>query len=267
MIQQNSVPPGFRQSAALTILAICLILSSCISQKKLQYVRDKNKDVKTFKEAGLQDYRLKPNDELYIQVTSQDEAAASIFANSRQETTSYIGSISPYGASLMSYSIDKDGYLLLPVIGKIQAKDKTVAEVSLLLQQALINVLNQPVVTVKLVNRFVSVLGEVKTPGHYSYSQEKLTIYDALGMAGDITDFGNRKHVILIRNENGTNSRINVDLTKSAVLSSEYYNLRPNDIVYVKQVRQKFWNISQVPISLFLSAVTTALLIYSIIQP
>jgi len=157
--------------------------------------------------------------------------------------------------------------LQLPVIGKISAKDKTVAEVSLILQEALVHVLNQPVVTVKLVNRFVSVLGEVKTPGHYSYFQEKLTIYDALGMAGDITDFGNRKHVILIRNENGTNSRINVDLTKSTVLSSEYYNLRPNDIVYVKQVRQKFWNISQVPISLFLSAVTTALLIYSIIQP
>jgi polysaccharide export outer membrane protein len=267
MIQQNSVFTRLRQSNVLTILAFCLIISSCISQKKLQYVRDKNDDVKTFKEAGLQDYRLKPNDELYIQVTSQDDAAASIFANSRQESTNYMSSITPYGASLMSYSIDKEGYLLLPVIGKIQAKDKTVAEVSMIVQDALKNVLNQPVVTVKLVNRYVSVLGEVKNPGHYGYSQEKLTIYDAVSMAGDITDFGNRKHVILIRNEDGTNTRINVDLTKSAILTSEYYNLRPNDIVYVKQVRQKFWNISQVPISLFLSAVTTALLIYSIIQP
>jgi polysaccharide export outer membrane protein len=267
MIRQNLVFTRIRQSSVLTILAFCLLLSSCLSQRKLQYVRDKNKDVKTFKEAGLQDYRLKPKDELYIQVTSQDDAAAGIFANSRQESASYMGSINPYGASLMSYSIDKEGFLLLPVIGKIQAKDKTVAEVSQLLQQALINVLNQPVVTIKLVNRFVSVLGEVRTPGNYSYSQEKMTIYDALGMAGDITDFGNRKQVILIRNENGTNTRINIDLTKSTVLSSEYYNLKPNDIVYVKQVRQKFWNISQVPISLFLSAVTTALLIYSIIQP
>ena len=155
------------QSIAMISLATCLLSSSCISQRKLQYARDKNKDVKSFKEAELSDYRLKHNDELYIQVTSQDDAAASIFANSRQEST-YMGSIDPYGASLMSYSIDKEGYLLLPVIGKISAKDKTVAEVSLILKESLVNVLNQPVVTVKLVNRFVSVLGEVRTPGHYS---------------------------------------------------------------------------------------------------
>jgi polysaccharide export outer membrane protein len=266
MLQRLSVFTRHIQNIALITLAVLFLSSSCISQRKLQYARDRNKDVKSFKESEFPDYRLKPNDELYIQVTSQDDVAASIFANSRQEST-YLGSIDPYGASLLSYSIDKDGYLLLPVIGKIQAKDKTVAEVSLILKESLINVLNQPVVTVKLVNRFVSVLGEVKTPGHYTFSQEKLTIYDALAFAGDITDYGNRKNVILIRNENGANIRINIDLTKSVILSSDYYNLRPNDIVYVKQVRQKFWNISQVPISLFLSAVTTALLIYTIIQP
>jgi polysaccharide export outer membrane protein len=167
----------------------------------------------------------------------------------------------------MSYAIDKDGFLHLPIIGKVTAKDKTLAEVSTLLQESLVNILNQPSVTVKLVNRFVSVIGEVNNPGHFIISQEKISVYEAISLAGDITDFGNRRHVILLRNENGENKRINLDLTKSDILDSEYYNLRPNDVVYVKQVRQKFWNISQVPISLFLSAVTTALLIYSIIQP
>ena len=122
--------------------------------------------------------------------------------------------MSPYGASLMSYSIDKDGYLLLPVIGNIFVKDKTLSQVSIILRDSLNHVLNQPIVSVKLVNRYVSVLGEVRNPGHFPYSQEKLSIFDAIGLAGDITDYGNRNKVILVRNENGENIRINLDLTK-----------------------------------------------------
>ena len=255
----------FKISANGTFMICLLLLSSCVSQSKLQYLQDKDLNIKSFKEVELPDYRIKPNDELSIQVNSLDEAAANVFSNNRQDT--YIGTVTPYGASLMSYSVDRDGFVLLPLLGNILVKDKTVSEVSLILKDSLNHILNQPVVSVKLINRYISVLGEVRNPGHFPYSQDKLTIYDAIGLAGDITDFGNRKNVILIRNINGENLRINMDLTKSEILNSEYYNLRPNDIIYVKLVRQKFWNISQVPISLFLSAITTTLLIYSIIKP
>jgi polysaccharide biosynthesis/export protein len=247
------------------VFAICLLLlSSCITQSKLQYVQDKDNNIKAFKEVELPDYRLKSNDELYIQVFSLDEAAVNVFSNTKQDP--YVGSMSPFGASLMSYAVDKDGYVFLPVIGKIIVKDKTLSEVSTILKDSLNHILSQPIVSVKLVNRYVSVLGEVRNPGHFPYSQDKFTIYDAIGLAGDITDYGNRRQVILIRNINGENFRISVDLTKADILKSEYYNLRPNDIVFVKQARQKFWNISQVPISLFLSAITTAILIHSIIK-
>jgi polysaccharide export outer membrane protein len=138
--------------------------------------------------------------------------------------------------------------------------------VSTILKDSLSHILNQPVVTVKLVNRYVSVLGEVKNPGHFPYSQDKLTIYDALGLAGDITDYGNRNKVILIRNINGENIRINVDITKSDILISDYYNLRPNDIVYVKPLRNKFWGMRQFPFEILFSTLTTALLFYSIFK-
>ena len=166
----------------------------------------------------------------------------------------------------MSYSIDKDGYLLLPVIGNIFVKDKTLSQVSVILRDSLNHVLNQPIVSVKLVNRYVSILGEVRNPGHYPYSQEKLSIYDAIGLAGDITDYGNRDKVILVRNENGENIRINLDLTRSEILASEFYYLRPNDIVYVKPLRNKFWGMRQFPFSILFSTITTGLLIYNIIQ-
>lgn len=252
---------------ALTgLITILCIAGSCVTQKELEYMQDKNTDIKSFKEADFPDYRLKPNDELYIQVSSLDEAAAGIFANSKEQTL-YVGTIQPYGASLLSYSVDKDGFLHLPVIGNILVMDKTVSEVSAVLKDSLTHVLNQPIVSVKLVNRYVSVLGEVKNPGHYTFSQDKLTIYDAIGLAGDVTIYGNREKVILVRNENGENKRINVNLLNSEILAADYYNLRPNDIVYVKPMKKRFWGMDQFPYAIILSTITTALLIYTVVKP
>jgi polysaccharide export outer membrane protein len=256
---------SFHKSINVIALLIFLgLVSSCVTQRKVEYLHDRDKNIKAFKEAEFSDYKLKPNDELYIQINSLDEAAANVFSNGKQDP--YLGSMQPYGASLMSYSIDKEGYLLLPVIGKILVKDKTLSEVSVILKDSLNHILNQPVVTVKLVNRYISVLGEVRNPGHFPYSQDKLTIYDALGLAGDITDYGNRNQVILIRNVNGEDFRINVNITKSDILASDYYNLRPNDIVYVKPLRNKFWGMRQFPFTILFSTLTTGLLIYNIFK-
>jgi polysaccharide export outer membrane protein len=229
-------------------------------------LQDKNKDIKNFNEAQIPDYTLKPYDELYIQINSLDEAAANIFSNTTTQQNMYVGTIQPYGASLISYTIDKDGYLHLPVVGNLLVKDKTVAQVSLMLQESLTNILSQPLVSVKLVNRYVSVLGEVRNPGHFAYAQDKITIYDAIGLAGDITEYGNRKEIILTRNENGKNIRINVNLSKSDILASNYLYIRPNDIVYVKPLRKKFWDLRQFPYSVVLGSITAALLIYTVIK-
>jgi polysaccharide biosynthesis/export protein len=243
-----------------------ILLGSCVTQKELEYLQEENKAKTSFKESEVPEYRLKPDDELYIQVTSQDEAAAGVFASSKDQSY-YVGMMGPYGASLLAYSIDKEGNLNLPVIGKIHVSDKTLAEVSGIVKEALGHILNQPVVTVKLVNRYISVLGEVRNPGHYTYSQEKLTIYDAIGLAGDITAYGNRKEVLLIRNENGMNRRININLTVSDILTSNYLNVSPNDIIYVKPLKRRIWGFEQFPFSVILSTLTTALLIYEVTKP
>lgn len=107
-------------------------------------------------------------------------------------------------------------------------------------------------------------LGEVQRPGHFSYSQEKLTIFDAIGLAGDIAEYGDRNDVILARNENGKNLRINVELTSSELMASQYYCIRPNDMVYVKPMRKKFWGMSQFPFQILLSSLSTAALFYTV---
>jgi polysaccharide export outer membrane protein len=263
--ENHSVRGSYRTVSLFAILGFYMVLSSCVTQSKLEYLQDSNTNIKAFDEAVYPDYRLKPNDELYIQITSLDEAAAGIFSSSRDQSYS-IGTIQPYGASLLSYSVDKDGFLFLPVIGNVQVKDKTLSEVSENLKESFSHILNQPVVSVKLVNRYVSVLGEVNSPGHFAYSQEKLSIYDALALAGDITVYGNRTNVILVRNVNGQNIRINVSLNSSEILSSEYYHLRPNDILYVKPLRQRFWEMEKFPYSIILSTITTAILIYTVVK-
>lgn len=264
MITQKSLQNGIIYSVLLVI--IVALPTSCVTQRKVEYLQDKDKSIKAFNEVQSPDYRLKPNDELYIQISSLDEASANIFSNVSQQQYFNAGIIQPYGASLMSYSIDKDGNLLLPVIGKIPVKGKTIPETVDILKDSLHHILNQPIVSVKLVNRYLSVLGEVANPGHFPYSQDKITVYDALGLAGDITDYGNRNDVILIRNDEGKNMRVSLNLTKTDILSSDYYNLRPNDIVYVKPLRNKFWGMRQFPFTVIFSAVTTGLLLYNVVK-
>lgn len=253
----------------ILILNITLLFSSCVTPRNLEYlsVKDKNDEVfKTFDDAKIPDYKLKPNDELYIQIKSLDDPSTNIFQKEGNQQNNYGGAITPYSASLMSHMIDKSGYIQLPVIGNILVEDRTVPEVMHILQDSLNGILSKPTVTVKLVNRYVSVFGEVKNPGHFPYAQERLTIYDAISLAGDINVYGKRNEIILARNENGKNLRIGIDLTSSEIMASEYYYIRPNDMVYVKPMKKRFWGFSEFPWTILLGSITTGVLLYSVIK-
>jgi len=247
-------------------MLITLCLSSCLTQKDVEYLQDRDNRIKTFSESDLQDYKLKPYDELYIQISSLDDAAINMFSNSTMQQNLSFASMQPYGASLVAYSINKEGFLFLPVVGSIFVKDKTINQVSEILKDSLSNILSQPNVTVKLVNRFVTVLGEVRNPGHFAFSQHKLSIYDALGLAGDINEYGNRREVILTRNEDGKNIKIPIDLTRLDLLASDYYFLKPNDMIYVKPLKKRFWGMREFPFGILLSTISTALLFYSVVK-
>jgi polysaccharide biosynthesis/export protein len=251
--------------ASLIISGITLILlSGCVTQHNLEYMQTKNKNTQAYTEAEMPDYKLKPNDELYIQFSSLDPAEASIFADARGSQSNT--TMDPYGAYLVSYSVDKEGFLLLPVLVKIYVKDRTTSQVSSILTDSLSHILSQPMVKVKLVNRYVSVLGYVNHPGHYPYSHDKLSIYDALGLAGDITIYGNREQITLTRTENGKNIRKYIDLTSPDILGSENYYLRPNDMIYVKPLKKRFWGMQEFPFALILSALSVTLLMYTVIK-
>jgi polysaccharide export outer membrane protein len=241
-------------------------ITSCVTQSKVEYLQGLEVQINEFLENDFQDYRLKPNDELYIQINSLDEGPANVFYNLTSQALGNSAVMTPFGASLISHTIDKNGLILLPLIGYINAKDKTLTQLSRVVKDSLQNVLNNPTVSIKLVNKYVTVLGEVRNPGHFVYSQERLTIFEALGLAGDISDYGNRNEIILVRNEDNKNILINLDINSSQILSSSNYYLRPNDLIYVKPLRNKFWGMRQFPFSVFFSVLTTGLLIYNVMR-
>jgi polysaccharide export outer membrane protein len=258
---QNSCLHSNPKAILTAFVIFPLLFNSCVTQRNLEYMRSNKNTPVEYKEAEYLDYRLKPNDALYINISSVDDAASNVFAQSAVQQT-----LEPYGAYMNSYTVDMDGFVQLPVIGKINVSGKTTAEVSELIKDSVVNILSLPTVTVKLVNRYVSVLGEVRNPGHYVYSQDKFTIFNAIGFAGDINAFGNRREVILARNENGKNTRIIIDLTRADILSSPYYFIQPNDLIYVSPLRKRFWGMQEFPFSLIFSTITTTLLIYTIFQ-
>jgi polysaccharide biosynthesis/export protein len=240
-----------------------LPVSAIVIWNTLRDKDNKGEMIISYAEAKIPDYKLKPNDELSINIKSLDDPATNVFQTLGNQQGSS-GYTTPYSASLTSYMIDKTGFIQLPVIGNMYVKDKTIPEVISMLTGFTDNILSSPTVTIKLVNRYVSVLGEVARPGNFSYAYEKLNVFDALGLAGDITTYGDRDDVMLVRNENGKNLRINIDLTSADLMASEYYYLRPNDMIYVKPMHKKFWGLAQFPWTVLLSTISTVILIYTV---
>jgi polysaccharide biosynthesis/export protein len=261
LLNSNISPVKLKKSSIL-FLIILILFQSCVVQHDLEYMKNEKHSSLTTIEPPFSVYRLQPSDALYIQISSLDDAASNVFAQTSATSTT----LDPYSAYLNSFTIGQDGYVQLPVIGKIKAAGKTTVEVSDIIKDSLNRILSLPVITVKLVNQYVTVLGEVRNPGHYVYSQDKLTVFDAIGLAGDISNYGNRKKVALLRNENGKIVRVYFDLTDPGFLTSKYYYIQPNDMVYVKSMKKRIWGTETIPFALIFSTITTGLLIYTIIQ-
>jgi polysaccharide biosynthesis/export protein len=130
----------------------------------------------------------------------------------------------------------------------------------------LLNFCFMPSVYMRFINNKVTVLGEVNTPGVYTFDRKNINILEAVGYARDITQFGNRRNVLLIRESGVTRTKHYVDLTSSDLFRSEYYLIQPDDIIYVEPLGRKKWGIGTVPYNLLFSAITTFLVVYNFVK-
>ena len=211
-----------------------IILSSCGSSKKVVYLQDAdvNRRVKTEIEYKTV---IHPDDLLSIVVSCDDLESALPFNTPMIGLGNQVTSSSqqiPRG-----YLVDKAGEIDFPVLGKLKVEGISRNELSEMLKEKLSLYLKNPIVTIQFLNFKVTVLGEVRNPGSYKVNSERISILDALGMAGDLQINAKRKNVLVMREDGNEKVFSRVDLTSSELLHSPFFYLQQNDVVYVEPSR------------------------------
>jgi polysaccharide export outer membrane protein len=255
---------SFNPKIFLIAIALLVVLSSCNKKAQLLYFNNiSNQDLKTTK---IPEYTLKQGDVLYIQIITQDPTVSSLFNNrglgNAMQSTMFGNDASNY---LYGYSISDSGIIRLPVLGKLKIADMTINQCRDLIQKQTEIYLKDGIAVVKLLSFKLTVLGEVKSPGVKTNLKDNLTIFEGIGLAGDLTDFAERTNVLLMRQTPDGIKTIRVNLQDKNLLFSEAYYLVPNDILVVEPRKGKLFNMNAPNISISLSILTTALLLLSYI--
>jgi polysaccharide export outer membrane protein len=247
----------------ISILAI--ISSSCVPLRKTVYlqVKESADTVQNFVNERNIDYRIQPGDNLYIRVITLD-AKTNILLNPL--TAVGVGGGGQVGQNdaaiyLQSYEVSEAGYLDFPMIGEIFIRNMNVDEIQEAIRERLKEYLKELVVVVKLVNYDITILGEVRRPGRYTVYRANFNIFQAISIAGDMTDFANANRVAIIR-QTKTGSTVHmVDMTRRSILASEFYYVKPYDIIFVYPVRGKQFTFANFPYGVVFGFISTTILL------
>lgn len=239
-----------------SILALIFVFTSCASNKKIHYLQTAGDEMEN---ALKYENTLQPDDNLLIVVTAantdlvQDFNMSFLFSRSTEM-------MSNTDNSGYTYLIDQNGDINFPILGKLRMAGLTRIEAENLLKQRLSQYINNPGVNLRVTNFKISVIGEVGRPGTQQIVGDRITIFEALSAAGDLTIYGKRKDVMIIREKDNVKKVTQVDLTNPDIISSPYYYLAHNDVVYVKPNKTRV-NSSVVGPNLTLALSTISLLI------
>ncbi|WP_241739093.1 polysaccharide biosynthesis/export family protein [Pontibacter beigongshangensis] len=216
-----------------------LIFSSCTSSKNAIYFNN-IRDSEYSDNTEILEPVIQPNDLLNISVNSLNPAASEIFNVS---STSVIRNASATSSmsQVAGYLVDPEGYIQFPFLGNIKAAGLTKKAFQNVIKEAIVDrkLLLDPIIDVRYLNYKVSVLGEVGRPSVLTVPNEKLTLLEALGLAGDLTIYASRNNILLIREEGGIKKLTRLDLTSDELFTSPYYYLKSNDIIYVEPNKTK----------------------------
>jgi polysaccharide biosynthesis/export protein len=246
------------------LIILILIVSSCTHYRDLVYLQAPRGQQPDKYTATPPAYRIQNRDVLYIRILSLNKDVTEVMNNSSgininnmtNEATFFI-----YG-----YNVSDSGFVEIPVVGKVNVQGKTIEDAKNAIAQQTALYLKDATVIVKLISFKYSVLGEVGRPGVYQNYNNQLTVLEALSSAGDISSYGNKHKIMVIRPGNDGTKTFRLDLTKTDILSSEGFFLLPNDIVYVEPVPSYNFRVNIPTIGVFLTAVSTLILVLNYIR-
>ena len=231
------------RSATIFILLfpflVCFI-SSCAVGKKSVYFRNVPDSVSQVALAAFVEPIIQPDDILSINIETIDPKAAA--AVSQLPVMPAVGASSAStvgGQEISGFAVDKDGNVEIPILGIIHIAGLTTYQTRELIKSKASRYFVNPTVQVRFVNFKITVLGEVTRPATYTLPNEKITLLDAIGLAGDLTIYGKRNNIMLIREEDGRKKTVRFDLNSYDIFKSPYFYLRQNDVIYVEPGRSK----------------------------
>ncbi|MEV4885867.1 polysaccharide export outer membrane protein [Chitinophaga ginsengisegetis] len=225
----------------LGLLCLSCLFTSCVSTKNAVYFNDVRDTVLLPSDSSF-DPRIQKNDILQINVSSLNPEDVIIYNVSNMTSASGAGGANAgAGAMLGGFLVDEQGFIQYPVLGPVKVTGLTKKALTVYLHDQLIErkLLVDPVVSIRFLNYRVTILGEVNKPTVVNVTNEKISVLEALGMAGDITVFGKRNNILLIREIDGQRIIRRIDLNDKSILNSPYYFLQPNDILYVEPNKSK----------------------------
>ncbi|HUW93115.1 MAG TPA: polysaccharide biosynthesis/export family protein [Bacteroidales bacterium] len=241
----------------IPFLALILLLASCSTQKELSYLNNLDETGgESYFPMEIPDYRVQPRDILYVTVKAQtpDGALAEMLNDRTIGGGTYMqGEASQY---IMGYSIDPEGRVTIPLLGKVPVAGLTIYEIRDLFQSKVDSLYRHAYVEVRLLSFKYTVLGEVRTPGSYINYNDQLTVLEAIGRAGGIAETGTKEKILVIRPEGDKTQTYNINLQDKSLLSSPAYFLSPNDVVIVQPNPKKVFNVNLPTFAFIISTVT-----------
>ncbi|MCM1035142.1 MAG: polysaccharide biosynthesis/export family protein [Paludibacter sp.] len=259
----------------LIALGVTCLLGSCVTARKVNYMQEADKRIPAYADTlSYVDYQLRKGDRLYIHVYSIDKKTADLFngglSNSRQLLRN--SSVSS-NIDLYTYLIDNEGCITFPTIGKVSVRGLTTRQVKHVLEDKLASVIRKQgemtalSVEVQIVQRYFSVIG-AQASGRFQINKEKITIFEALAMARDIADFGDRSKVHIVRETEDSTLVKTFDVRSADIINSEFYYIEPNDVIYVQKIKGQAFGINSAAAGVSVAATTISfgVFIYTLVD-
>ena len=256
----------FTRSWIFRIVPLFAILAatSCTRYKDLVYLQAPKGPQPVSYSATPPAYKIQKRDVLYIRILSLNQEVTKVINNSSGfNISAYANEASFF---VYGYNVSDSGYIEIPVIGKVNVLGKSIEEAKTAISQQTSLYLKEATVIVKLISFKYSVLGEVLRPGVYQNYNNQLTVLEAISSAGDISSYGDKHKILVIRPGTEGTKTFRLDLTKTDILASDGFFLLPNDIIYVQPVKSYNFKVNLPTISIFLTAITTLILVLNYIK-
>lgn len=234
----------------LSIILLAILSVSCVPAKKLEYFNDFTRIKETSYNPRSQKL-IMPFDKLFINVLSVDPKTSQIF-NSSEEMRYGSGN-----SGIIGYSVDESGNIDFPFVGYVEVSSLTTSQAADKIQLELNDYVANTSVVVKYIDNQITVIGEVQRPGVYSFTQDKLNIYEAIGLGGGISRYGNRKKVILIRSQGDMIRHYRLNLSDSKLAGTDNYYIIPNDVIVVEPLKSISTSYSNITFTTVLTSIAT----------